>query len=267
MTLQPLKLLCLSGLGLSLFLGNSAAFAQVNDGGGIVVPTTSDPYPYPSGSSNPVDTSTGVPTSSSGTVVTDTRFSCQNDNGQYVVMYQPESQPGRFFPWAAPARLGGGWDPYKRCVTIAQRLEQYRPDGLQELQTGFLNNENIVCVTTEANPSCRIVLTVPRDKDPYTVRNSIFQNLISADDGQQTTAVNTYRNNRGGVDEIYNIGRTILGGSNRQVSSSRSGINLKPFLDRKDGGTGTKLRNGVAIRRQSPTQSQGRTRLNPGNFR
>ncbi|WP_413201131.1 COP23 domain-containing protein [Nostoc piscinale] len=259
MAFQPLKLLCLGGLGLSLFLGNSAAFAQVNDGGGIVVPTTSDPYP--SGSSNPVDTS------SSGTVATGTRFSCQNSNGQYIVMYQPESQPGRFFPWAAPAQLGGGWDPYKRCVTIAQRLEEYRPDGLQELQTGFLNNENIVCVTTEANSSCRIVLTVPRDKDPYTVRNSIFQNLISADDGQQTTAVNTFRNNRGGADEIYNIGRTILGGNNRRVSSSRSGINLKPFLDRKDGGTGTQLRNGVAIRRQTPTQSQNRTRLNPGNFR
>ncbi|MBD2435344.1 COP23 domain-containing protein [Nostoc sp. FACHB-110] len=264
MKLKPLKLLCLSGLGLSLFLGNSAAFAQVNDGGGIVVPTTSDP----SDSSIPVDTSTGVPTSSNGTVVGDNRFVCQNDNGQYVVMYQPESQPGRFFRWAAPTSLGGGWDAYKRCLTIAQRLEQYRPDGLQELQTGFLNNENIVCVTTEANPSCRIVLTVPRNKDPYTVRNSIFQNLISADDGQQTTAVNTYRNSGSGVDEIYNLGRTILGGSrNQQVSASRSGINLKPFLDRKDGGTGTKLKNGVAIRRQSPNQSQGRTILNPGKFR
>jgi hypothetical protein len=259
MKLQPLKVLFLSGLGLSLFLGNSAAFAQVDDGGGIVVPTTSDP----SGSSVPIDTS---PTSSSGTV-DGARFVCQNYNGQYTVMYQPESQPGQFFAWAAPARLGGNWDPYKRCVTIAQRLEQYRPDGLQELQTGFLNNENIVCVTTESNPSCRIVLTVPRDKDAYAVRNSIFQNLIAADEGQQTTAVNTYRNSRGGVDEIYNIGRTILGGSNRQVSSSRSGINLKPFLDRKDGGTGTKLRNGVAIRRPTPTQSQRRTILSPGKFR
>jgi Circadian oscillating protein COP23 len=262
MTSQPLKLLFLSGLGLSLLFGNTAAFAQVDDGA-VVVPTEPSGS---SGSSIPVDT--GSPTSSSGTVVGGSRFVCQNYNGQYTVMYQPQSQPGQFFAWAAPTRLGGDWDPYKRCVTIAQRLEQYRPDGLQELQTGFLNNENIVCVTTEANPSCRIVLTVPRDKDPYVVRNSIFQNLVSADDGQQTTAVNTYRNNRGGVDEIYNIGRTILGSGNSQArSSSRSGIDLKPFLDRKDGGTGTKLRNGVAIRRSTPSRSQVRTRLNPGNFR
>ncbi|MHC5824650.1 MAG: COP23 domain-containing protein, partial [Nostoc sp.] len=42
------------------------------------------------------------------------------------------------------------------------------------------------------------------------------------------------------------------------------GINLKPFLDRKDGGTGNNLRSGVAIDRQSQPNN---ARLNPGNFR
>ncbi len=86
-----------------------------------------------------------------------TRFFCQSYNGQYTVMYQPQSQPGQYFAWAAPAALGGGWDPLRRCETIASRLEIYRPDGLQELQTGVQNNENVVCVTTEADPSCRLV--------------------------------------------------------------------------------------------------------------
>jgi hypothetical protein len=180
-------------------------------------------------------------------------------------MYQPQSRPGQFFAWAAPQALGGGWSPQNRCEAIAQRLELYRPDGLQELQITRENNENIICVTTEANPGCRIVLTVPRDKDPYSIRSSIFSNLTTADSGQQTTAVNTYTNRgRGSVNELYNLGRTILGGQNT-VNSATNGINLKPFLAPEDGGTATKLRNGVSIGRQ--TQPQNRTILNPGLFR
>jgi len=184
-------------------------------------------------------------------------------------MYQPQSQPGQYFAWAAPAALGGGWDPQKRCATIAQRLELYRPDGLQELQVTRENNENIVCVTTEANSTCRIVLTVPREKDPYTVRNSIFQNLTTADKGQQTIAVNTYRNNQSGVGDLYNLSHTLLGGS--RVAAARTGINLKPFLDRKDGGTASGLKNGVALRSRSTSQTTipqkpNSVRLDPNKF-
>ncbi|MEH1926447.1 MAG: COP23 domain-containing protein [Nostoc sp.] len=260
MSSQLLRFISLGGLGLSLCLGNSAAMAQYDSSGeGVVVPT------LPSGGTSrpvPIDTSTGIPpsTSADGT----TRFSCQNYNGQYTVMYQPQSQSGQFFPWAAPAALGGGWDAQRRCAAIASRLELYRPDGLQELQTGVENNENIVCVTTEANPTCRIVLTVPRGKDPYVIRNSVFQNLTTADSGQQTIAVNTYGDRSSGGNELYNLGRTLLGSGNNRVSSSRDGINLKPFLDRKDGGTGNNLRSGVAIDRQSQPNN---ARLNPGNFR
>jgi len=266
MSSQLLKFISLSGLGLCLCLGNSAALAQYNPStsDGVVVPT------IPSGGSStpvdrpvPIDTSTGTTTSPS--VNSATRFSCQSYNNQYTVMYQPQSQPGQYFAWAAPAALGGGWNSQLRCQTIASRLESYRQDGLQELQTGVENSENIVCVTTEADPTCRIVLTVPRDKDPYVVRNSVFQNLTTADSGQQTTAVNTYGDrNRGGVNELYNLGRTLLGSGNNRVSSSRSGINLKPYLDPKDGGTARNLRNGVAIRGQSQPKP---ARLNPGKFR
>ena len=259
MSLKALRFLLLNSLGLFLLLSNSLAQAQV------VVPTT------PSGSTS--SPSTNTPNST--TVNSPVRFSCQFYNGQYTVVYQPESQPGKYYPWAAPGSLGGGWTPERRCDAIANRLELYRPDGLQELDVSRTNNENIICVTTEAQPSCRIVLTVPRNKDPYNVRNSIFQNLINADDGQDTIAVNTFANpGNGSYNEIYNLGRTILGGgnnrgnssnSNNRANSSRSGINLKPFLDRKDGGTATNLRNGFSINRQSPPS--GGTRLNPNRFR
>jgi len=249
------KLAFLGSLGLSFFLGNSVALAQFDDG--VVVPTvpsgsstpTNVPYPYPT------DTSTNIPpvTNGDGTV----RFRCVPINGQQTVVYQPQSQPGQYFPWAAPRNLGGGWDAASRCQAIANRLESYRPDGLQELQVSVENNENIICVTTDANQRCRIVLTVPRNQDPYTVRNNVFQNLVTADNGQQTTAVNTYRGNN----DLYNLGSTLLGNGNNRVSSSRRGINLKPYLDTRDGGTARGLRNGVAIRRQAPA------RLNPDRFR
>ncbi len=77
--------------------------------------------------------------------------------------------------------------------------------------------------------------------------------------------VNTYSNrNKGGVDELYNLGRTLLGSGNNRVTSSRSGINLKPYLDPKDGGSARNLRNGVVIRGQSQAKP---ARLNPGRFR
>jgi Circadian oscillating protein COP23 len=267
MSSHALKFFILSSLGLSCFFGNSAAFAQVDNSGGVVVPTDSTGSPTPTNTPVPIDTSTGTPTSPTAD---GTRFSCQINNGQHTVMYQPQSQPGQYFAWAAPALMGGNWPAEKRCLTIAQRLELYRPDGLQELQVARQNNENIVCVTTEANSSCRIVLTVPRDKDPYTVRNSIFQNLTTADSGQQTIAVNTYRNNQSGLGDLYNLTRTALGGN--RVSNARSGINLKPFLDRKDGGTGNGLKNGVALRTRSTGQTNVRQpnnnlRLNPDRFR
>jgi hypothetical protein len=257
MSSRSLKFVLLSSIGLSLFLSNSAALAQFDDStfGEIVVPT------IPSdGSSIPTNPSPGIPPSAP--INTATRFSCQFYNGQYTVMYQPQNIPGQFFPWASPTTLGGGWTPQRRCEAIASRLESYRPDGLQELQIGRENNENIVCVTTEADRSCRIVLTVPRNQDPYAVRNNVFENLMTADSGQQTIAVNTY-GGRGGVTELYNLGRTLLGGGNNRPTSSRSAINLKPYLSPQDGGT---LR-GNATSNNQQTQPQGPARLNPGNFR
>jgi hypothetical protein len=267
--MRPINLLLFASLGLSL-LGNSVAQAQSSSRGNddVVVPTTSNGglNRGSNGGSTDSTVSSGNRYPSGGNTANgNAKFICQQDNnGQYTVMYQPQSQPGQGFAWANPRSMGGGWDMARRCNTIAQRLESYRGDGLLELQTGVQNGQNIVCVTTEANPACRIVFTVPPEKDAYTVRNSVFQNLAAADNGEQTSAVNTYTNRgRGGneVDQIYNI---VTGRNNR--SSSKAPISLKPFLDKADRGTGSSLKNGVSIRRQ-PVKNQTGARLNPGKFR
>jgi hypothetical protein len=254
MRLQPFKFILLTSLGLLCFQGNSRVLAGSED---IMVPTTS------------TGTSTTIPPSPSpatATVDSKARFSCQFYDGKSTVMYQPQSQPGKYFAWAAPTALGGGWDPEKRCQAIASRLESYRPDGLQELRTAIENNQNIVCVTTQSNSSCRIVLTVPPGKDPVDVRNGVFHNLTTADTGDSTIAVDTYTNNSGvKISDLYKLGSSILGGKTNPVDRLSSGIDLKPFLDPQDGGTGKQLHNGVAIHHQ--TKDKGSLRLNPQQFR
>ncbi len=192
--------------------------------------------------------------------LSETRFSCQIVNGQSTVMYSPQSQPGKYYAWASPTALGGGWSPERRCNEISRRLEFYRPDGLLELQTGLENGYNTVCVTTESVPSCRIVLTVPPGQSPIAIRDRIFNNLLVADSGEQTTAVMAYQDSGSGI--LSQIGQAIgldLGG-NSSPRRSPSSINLRPFLDQADGGTGARLQNGTAA-------GNGETRLNPGNFR
>ncbi len=290
MSLQPFKLPVLRGIGLSigvaLLLGNTSLIAAAQtrsdsspDSRGdystsppVVVDTvptgrsttrstiptsTDDSSPVPTRrSTTPTSTdNSSIPTSESGT-----RFSCQSVNGQYTVMYHPQSQPNQSFPWAIPSTLGDGWNSERRCNEISQRLESYRPDGLQELRTAVVNNYNTICVTTQENPSCRIVLTVPPGQDPVSTRDRVFQNLTTADSGQQTEGVNTFAGGQptNEIGQLYNLGRTALGGGNNRRVASNS-IQLRPFLDRADGGTGTRLQGGVA--------TQTSPRLNPKNFR
>jgi Circadian oscillating protein COP23 len=216
-----------------------------------------------------------VPTESSGGSTTtpplsSIRFACQSDRGIPTVMYMPESQPGQAYAWAVPINMGGGWSPERRCTEISRRLESYRPDGLLEMKTGVENGYNTVCVTTERVGSCRIVLTVPQGQDPVAIRDRIFQNLTVADSGQQTQGVVTFADGRGGnkllgqIGQVLGIGNmTGLGGTQPTVRSSN--IDLRPFLDRKDGGTGERLTGGISIR-QGSQPSTGK-KLKPRLFR
>jgi hypothetical protein len=183
------------------------------------------------------------------------RFSCGLDNGRYTVMYSPESQPDQQYPWAVPEDMGEVWPAERRCNVISDRLEAYRPDGLIELQTGLENGYNTVCVTTEAVSSCRIVFTVPQGQDPVATRDSVFNNLVLADQGESTEGVTTFTDGESSIlDQIGDVlgGATLPG----QSASNHSGINLRPFLDPADGGTGAQLTGG----------DSGQP-LNPDNFR
>lgn len=185
----------------------------------------------------------------------DRRFSCRLEEGRYTVMYNPASQPEEYYAWAIPEDMGEAWPAERRCTTISDRLEAYRPDGLLELQTGVENGYNTVCVTTEAVASCRIVFTVPPGQDPVATRDRVFNNLVLADQGERTEGVTTLT---GSGSNVLNQLGEILGTGSLGGSNNRSGINLKPFLDAADGGTGTQLGNSGA--------TPGRP-LNPDNFR
>lgn len=263
--LQLLRGLSLS-MGLALLLAHESAIAFPRSGMTIAQSNSRSSDRNSSTNRDVVVDTEGdtAPTSRRDPRTTDpitraTRFSCQTVNGEYTVVYQPESQPGEFFQWARPSALGGGWSPQRRCNEIARRLESYRPDGLLEMTTGVENSYNTVCVTTERNPSCRIVFTVPPGQDPISTRDRVFENLTVADSGQPTDAVSTYRGRQSEIGDLINLGREALGGKKR---TSAKNINLKPFLDAKDGGTGAKLDDAVQVK-----QNNSQPRLNPGNFR
>jgi hypothetical protein len=152
-------------------------------------------------------------------------------------MYAPKSQPGEMYAWATPEDMGSAWPAERRCGEISRRLEAYRPDGLLELQTGRENGYNTVCVTTEAVPSCRIVFTVPQGQNPAVTRDRVFDNLVLADQGQVTEGVNTFVEGGSILDDLSDV----LGIPARRTTTSSGDINLQPFLDSADGGTGAQL--------------------------
>ena len=182
----------------------------------------------------------------------DTRFTCELVNGEYTVMYYPESQPDRGYPWAIPSQLGGGWTPQKRCDAITARFESYRQDGLLELTTGVENGYDTICVTTQLDPTdCRIVLTVPPGQDPQLTRDLIFDNLLIADDGGSTQGVYTFGDDNSSRDVLGELGNVINGKNNTTSKASPENIDLRPFLDPADGGTGQLLKSNSA----APTPS------------
>ena len=208
---------------------------------------------------NPGSNSSGSSRRST-TTNADTRFTCEYINGEYTVMYHPETR-NNSFPWAVPSQLGGGWTPQKRCDEISRRLESYREDGLLEMTTGFENGYDTICVTTQIDPTdCRIVLTVPPGQDPQLTRDLVFENLLIADDGSQTQGVYTYSGNGSGTDILNDIGNIINGRGNSRENSSRAQspdkIDLRPFLDPSDGGTASQLQNSNNNNSSTPTNSE-----------
>ncbi|MEO1394654.1 MAG: COP23 domain-containing protein [Cyanobacteria bacterium J06634_5] len=199
------------------------------------------------------------PGENAGQLPEDARFECQLFQGDFTVMYRPESQPEQVYAWATPGEMGGGWTAEKRCYTISERLESYRPEGLVDLQVGIENGYDTVCATTEqVSGLCKIVFTVPPGQDPVSTRDRVFENLALADGGTNTTVVNTFTGS--GSPDILGQINDVLGTSGFSLPQasgpSSDAINLKPFLDAADGGTGSALRS-------RPTSRK----LDPNNFR
>ncbi|HSM82675.1 MAG TPA: COP23 domain-containing protein [Nodosilinea sp.] len=237
---RPWSQLLLGGLATALLLGPIP---------GVGAQTPETP-------STPPENTPAEPTEGETTADNAPRFSCQMYQGQHTVMYSPDSQPGQAYPWAVPQDLGSAWPAERRCAEISARLERYRPDGLLALETAVENGYNTVCVTTESTPGCRIVFTVPPGQDATLTRDRVFDNLTVADRGDQTQGVTTFTGGGGGstLEQIGNIlGLPSTAGAPRRSS----GIDLKPFLDPADGGTGARLTGGG---------SAGRP-LNPDAFR
>jgi hypothetical protein len=212
------------------------------------------------GNSTNTQTSTNTQKNGQTTVVTSgsARFACENVSGQLTVIYRPQSRQNEAYPWAVPGDMGATWNSQRRCGEIARRLESYRTDGLQELRTGIQNQQNVVCVTTEKDQSCRIVFTVPSQQDPIITRDRVFRNLTLADSGQQTSGVNTFAGTNSGGDFLGGLFGSG-GNSNYKPRPSGSGLDLRPYLSVQDGGTGNRIGNPVPV----PAQY----RLNPDNFR
>ncbi|MEM6352955.1 MAG: COP23 domain-containing protein [Cyanobacteria bacterium P01_D01_bin.14] len=186
------------------------------------------------------------------TPTADQRFTCETDlSGEYTVMYRPESEPTQSYAWAKPGEMGGGWTAERRCETISARLEQYRPEGLIELRTSVENGYDIVCATTETTDECRIVFTVPPGQDAIATRDSVFDNLALAENGTATDAVRTFSGSGSVITDT--IDQVIGNRSPIQSRDRSSAINLKPFLDPADGGTGEAL-GGTSGRRLNPEQ-------------
>lgn len=257
-----------------LSTGQSPSLAQITpeenfpevdpDGSDRIDPDSSDRI-------DPNDPDADVRDPSNPDISSSTRFFCQYTSGQYTVMYNPESRPDEAYPWAIPAELGGGWTPELRCQEIARRLEEYRPDGLLELQTGTENGYNTVCATSEEDPSCRIVFTVPSGQDPTDTRNAVFENLTIANSGETTQGVNTFAGsgNNDSLGQIINLGKSVFGKQNKSISSTqfRSGMKLKPHLDPADGGTGRAFKKGVPITKQQNRGKNKGLKLQPDQFR
>ncbi|NJM49057.1 MAG: hypothetical protein HC860_25215 [Alkalinema sp. RU_4_3] len=240
-----------------------AVQAATSRTGDVTVPTDADPASTPQ-----PQTGTTLP----GNIpLKSVAFSCRTNLGQPTVMYQPESQPNQYYAWAVPSQMGGGWSPERRCAEIASRLEEYRADGLVEMTTGKENGYNTVCVTTDRNGACRIVFTVRAAGSGDDPRSRLSKFSLRRMSGQTTQGVYTYTSRGGndlgnlGLGEVGSLLNGLFGGSKAQTTQPAiaplSGIDLRPFLDRADGGTGSKLMQAAPKKTQTVAPKKLRRRF------
>ena len=117
-------------------------------------------------------------------LVKETRFWCEQrlDNGKdiWTVMY--DNDKGTPQPWLGMViPMGGGWTEANRCDAIANRLENFRQDGLQKID--FRSDPNtprqeVICVKTKlSGEGCPLLLTLDVGADGYEALRDITQGL------------------------------------------------------------------------------------------
>jgi Circadian oscillating protein COP23 len=77
--------------------------------------------------------------------------------------------------------FGGGWNTARRCDVIAERLEQFRKDGLVALDYRLDSktpNQYVICAKTKkSQDNCPLLVTLKPKEDPYKAFSNTFSAL------------------------------------------------------------------------------------------
>ncbi|MDB9312300.1 COP23 domain-containing protein [Spirulina sp. CS-785/01] len=102
----------------------------------------------------------------------------------WTIMYRADKNV-RPKPWLRMVRqMGEEWNTLKRCQEIADRIEQFRQDGLIEFayrkdEATDATGQYVLCAKTRlSGDSCPILLTLMPDDNPYQMLREVAGALM-----------------------------------------------------------------------------------------
>jgi hypothetical protein len=117
-------------------------------------------------------------------VSSQSQFSCQSQHyqneGQIWTIVRNDGKTT--FPWMRMVNeFGGDWNTARRCDTVAERLEQFRKDGLIALDyraDSNTPNQYVICARTKkSRDNCPLLITLKPKEDPYLAFSNTFSAL------------------------------------------------------------------------------------------
>lgn len=154
------------------------------------------------------------------------RFSCasqpdtQNGGEVWTVMYRNDQGKK---PWLRMVNsFGNDWDTQKRCDVIAQRLEDFRQDGLIGLShrpDPKTPSQSVICVKTKLDrDNCNLLVTLKvgaDGNDSLRRMKKALENGTSVEQGSGSANASNATNNSSEVNfENYLAAEDIKAGSN-----------------------------------------------------
>lgn len=121
------------------------------------------------------------PSSAQSAQQDETFFSCGDLNGIPTTMFNSPRGKTPLIRWRSRIFELSGWTPSKRCELVSRRFQVFYENGyLQNLATGKVGNEYVVCATREVGELCdrsNVLFTVlPEDRtDPDAVLTELLQ--------------------------------------------------------------------------------------------